>query len=192
MNTSHIIILCISCLIVGFISGIGLIIGTTKYKNYKADQRILSQFTSIFINIKSLKFKQRIQNYVYFTFKKLTVIYVIDKEDVMIFEGDDCIASSTQIKRDKTFELIKKIKTKFNKEINDDIVRLGDYIMSKGYYDSIVKKNSTSVEHNTSDVDKILDDNESKLSLDDILDKINKKGINGLTDEEIKFLNSFK
>lgn len=192
MNTSHIIILCISCLIVGFISGIGLIIGTTKYKNYKADQRILSQFTSIFINIKSLKFKQRIQNYVYFTFKKLTVIYVIDKEDVMIFEGDDCIASSTQIKRDKTFELIKKIKTKFNKEINDDIVRLGDYIMSKGYYDSIVKTNSTSVEQNTSDVDKILDDNESKLSLDDILDKINKKGINGLTDEEIKFLNSFK
>jgi hypothetical protein len=43
-----------------------------------------------------------------------------------------------------------------------------------------------------SDIHKILEINEQKLDIDDILDKINKSGINSLTPQELNFLKKFK
>ena len=47
------------------------------------------------------------------------------------------------------------------------------------------------LEENQSDIDKIIKSNSDKLDIDEVLDKINKVGIENLTKEELEFLNNY-
>jgi hypothetical protein len=53
--------------------------------------------------------------------------------------------------------------------------------------DSLMK----SMNDDQSDIEKIVNKNNRKLDIDDILDKINKVGIENLTEEEKQFLNNY-
>jgi hypothetical protein len=52
-------------------------------------------------------------------------------------------------------------------------------------------KSINDMKENQSDIQKIINKNNNKLDIDDILDKINSVGIENLSKEEIQFLNNY-
>ena len=56
---------------------------------------------------------------------------------------------------------------------------------------SKMMKSINDMKENQSDIQKIINKNNNKLDIDDILDKINSVGIENLSKEEIQFLNNY-
>ena len=88
---------------------------------------------------------------------------------------------------------------KYNKDINDIVEVLGFVFYRREFEKSFnidleSDKNKTSESNfkEESDVDKILKKNNKKFDIDEILDKINKLGIEKLTDDEKNFLKKYK
>ena len=86
----------------------------------------------------------------------------------------------------------------FEDKINDVVEVLG-FVFSREDFERTFKikvEDLTNPEKmkmmDESDIDKIVRENDSKFSIDDILDKINKVGIDNLTEDEKKFLQNYK
>ena len=103
-----------------------------------------------------------------------------------MYQGGDCIASSRQISKKISDSIIKYIDENFNKEINEDIVDVGGYLVSPSYIEEV---NSN---FNEEEYEEYEEEYEKTLNLDDILDKINKEGLKSLTQDELDFLNNYK
>jgi hypothetical protein len=165
-------------IVIGFLAGIRYI----SFLNKKRDTEYRKRTEKLFTEVTSgdLIFYRVINNIVelYAQNKKYKVFYMINKRELCIFEDDLCIAISSSISKELTDKIIDTIDKKFKKEINDVIVINGQTV-SKKYLETIA---------NPSDIENIINKNKSKLSVDDILDKINKFGKESLTEEELIFL----
>lgn len=193
-----------------FISGIlctllvEYIIKNINKKKEKKD--IDNQFSQILSNIKvdKAKFKNRVNNTVYLETKlndygDVNIIYFMDSGDIAIFKGSKCIFHPDTVDiiiRNNITDLITK---KYNKDINDTVEVLG-FVFYRAEFEKTFNidldlesdKNKQSIVKEESDIDKILNKNKKRFDIDEILDKINKVGIEKLTDDEKNFLKKYK
>lgn len=171
-------------LIISFLLGVFFGTKIVFYSIHKKEKEEILKTENIFKNVlknkSSLKFIQRIHDFVQLnTSDNYILYYMIESKEFSIFNGDKYIADSSKIKNSIKNKLLNYINTNFNNEINVNVSNIGGYIISNNYINGVV------------DVIK-LDDNNVCLNLDEILDKINKSGINSLSKNELDFLNSFK
>lgn len=166
---------------------------------------INNQFKEVLNNILSSNsiFKNRVNNTVYINTKlkdydDVNVIYLMDRKDVAIFKDGKCIYTSEMVEKDTIKSITTAIDKKFEDKINDVVEVLG-FVFSREDFERTFKikvEDLTNPEKmkmmDESDIDKIVRENDSKFSIDDILDKINKVGIDNLTEDEKKFLQNYK
>lgn len=166
---------------------------------------INNQFKEVLNNILSSKskFKSRVNNTVYINTKlkdydDVNVVYLMDRKDIAIFKNNKCIYTSEMVEKDTITSISNAIENKFEDKINDVVEVLG-FVFSREDFERTFKikvEDLTNPEKmkmvEESDIDKIVRENETKFSIDEILDKISKVGIENLTEEEKKFLQNYK
>jgi hypothetical protein len=169
------------------------------------------QFKQILEKVKTKRsiFKTRINNTVYIGVKledygKVDVVYFLDKKEnqLNIFKDDKLIITSDLVSQD----LINEIANSINKVHYHRIVDVVEILGLIFYREEFEKSFGISVQdlkHRTenmmrsindddaSDVEKIVNKNNRKIDIDEVLDKINKVGIENLTEEEKEFLNNY-
>ena len=161
------------------------------YLNSMEKMKIENHFKAILQTSEGIKFTKRIEETVFFSYHEYTLVMDIKTNVFYLFLGKECLLISTLVSETATiYKLREFIWSKFSKEINDVIV-----------YDNIIySRNLATTEKtfdpnkiNASDLFKKLHDNTERqkavvYDIDEILDKINKSGIESLTPEELKFL----
>jgi hypothetical protein len=150
------------------------------------------------------QFKTRVNDTVYIgcnlkEWGDVDIIYLMDKQDVAIFQGNKCLHTSDGVKKEILGELMSVIFRTYNRKINDVVEILGFIIYREEFEktfnikaEELKKLNLFSqqpVESN--EIDKINSDNEMKFDIDEILDKISALGIQSLTFEERLFLDKY-
>ena len=129
----------------------------------------------------------------------VNVVYLMDRRDIAIFKGDKCIYTSDPIDKSLVEEIIVGVEVFYKHEINDIVNVLG-MVFSRDEFESKfkikvedIKKGmfGHSPKEEVSDIEKIKRQNEVKFNIDDILDRITSVGIENLTPEEKKFLDSY-
>jgi len=169
------------------------------------------QFKQILEKVKTKRsrFKTRINNTIYIGVKledygKVDVVYFLDKKEnqINIFKADKLIITSDLVSQD----LINEIANSINKVHYHRIVDVVEILGLIFYREEFEKSFGISVQdlkHRTenmmrsindddaSDVEKIVNKNNRKIDIDEVLDKINKVGIENLTEEEKEFLNNY-
>ena len=172
-------------IVIGFIGGVKFILWQIKNESDKTQKKT----EDFFIEVTSMKltFKQRVNNMVqFFTPEKdYTIVYIMDKKEIAIFEKDNCVAISSSISKEVTDKIINKIEVDFKSEINDDVLDINGQKISKKYFEKL----STSAEK-PSDIESLVEENETRFTVDDILDKILESGRESLTEKELEFLNN--
>lgn len=160
------------------------------------------------INTKRSRFKTRINNTVYIGVKledygKVDVVYFLDKNEnqLNIFKADKLIMTSDLVSQDLISEIVNSINRVHYHRIVDVVEILGlvfyreEFEKSFGISVQELKQRTESMmksmNDEQSDIDKIVNKNNRKLDIDDILDKINKVGIENLTEEEKEFLDNY-
>ena len=160
------------------------------------------------VNNKKSRFKTRINNTIYIGVKledygKVDIIYLSDKKEnqLNIFKGDKLIMTSDLVDKVLLDEIIFSINKVHYNKIVDVVDILGlvfyreDFERSFGVSLQELKDNSMNmmkpINEDQSDIQKIINNNNNKLDIDDILDRINKVGIKNLTEEEKEFLNKY-
>jgi hypothetical protein len=161
------------------------------------------------VNTKRSRFKTRINNTVYIGIKledygRVDVVYFLDKKEnqLNIFKGDKLIITSDLVSEELLNEIINSINRVHYHRITDVVEILGlvfyreDFEKSFGISFEDLKEKQMNMmksmnEENQSDIQKIINKNNTKLDIDDILDKINRVGIENLTEEEKQFLDNY-
>lgn len=194
-------------LLLGIVIGWGLNTLISRHLALKANKKTISDITekysNVLNNIKTNKasFKNRINQAVYISTNikehgDVELVYLIDKKDVAIFKSEKCIYTSHSIDAKIITDIITSIRMKFMNQIND-VVEVAGLLFSKTEFEKkfninigdIQKQQKKFQEEQKSDIQKIIDENSQKLSVDDILDKISKVGYENLTKSEKEFLN---
>ena len=152
---------------------------------------------------KRSRFKTRINNTVYIGVKlddygKVDILYFLDKRDIAIFKDDNCIMTSKDVKSDLLNDVINNIDRVHYHRIVDIVEVLGFVFYREDFeknFNISVKElkeraNMINLDEN-SDIQNIIKKNNNKFNIDDILDKINRVGIENLTKEEKDFLNNY-
>lgn len=159
------------------------------------------QFSEILNNIKFSKFRSRVNATVYVSSKTskhgdVDIIYLMDKSDVAIFQGDTCLYTSESVEQEVIFNIIQSINKKFKKNINDTVEVLGFTFYREdfektfgGKFKNLNLDTFGTKEEN--EIDSIKNENEKKFNIDEILDKISAFGIKVLTPEELEFLDQY-
>lgn len=160
------------------------------------------------VNTKRSRFKTRINNTVYIGVKledygKVDVVYFLDKNEnqLNIFKADKLIMTSDLVEESLLNEIITSINKVHYHRIVDVVEILGlvfyreEFEKSFGISVHELKKRTEnmmkSMTEDQSDIQKIINKNNTKLDIDDILDKISREGIENLTEEEKEFLNNY-
>lgn len=174
-------------------------------KAKKMIEDVTKQFSQVLENIRSNKalFKSRVNQTVYIStdivdYGPVDIVYLMDKKDVALFKGNKCIYTTHIIDTKVVSDIITSIRIKFNNQINDVVEVMGITISKSDFEKSLgvslkdIEKQQQAFkkiqEDQKSDIDKIIESNEKRLSVDDILDKIGKVGYNNLTPQEKEFL----
>lgn len=158
------------------------------------------------IQTKRSRFKTRINNTVFIGVKledygRVDLLYFLDKNDVAIYKGEKCILASNDVSEELLNELISNINRVHQHKIEDVVEVLGFVFYREDFErnfhinmkeikekaDQIIK----TLQDNQSDIEKIIKKNNDSFDIDEILDKINKVGIENLSKEELEFLNNF-
>lgn len=164
-----------------------------------------SQFTEILGKIRKgkSKFKSRLNDMVYISLNleehgDIDLIYLMDKDDVAIFQETKCLYTSDGVDRSVINEIITSIYRIYGKKINDVVEILGFVFYREEFERSFnikaedLKKANLFANHNdVSEIDKIKDENIKRFNIDEILDKISAFGIASLTIEERLFLDNY-
>ena len=160
------------------------------------------------VNTKRSRFKTRVNNTVYIGVKledygRVDIVYFLDKNEnqLNIFKGDKLIMTSDLVEKNLLNEIVDSINKVHYHKIIDVVEILGlvfyreDFEKSFGISFEELKERSAnmmkSMTEDQSDIQNIINKNSTKLDIDDILDKINKVGIENLTKEEKDFLNNY-
>lgn len=161
------------------------------------------------VNTKRSRFKTRINDAVYIgvkleDFGKVDVVFFLDKNDVVIFKNEKCIMTSDYVDQEVLKKIMDDIYRVHFHRIEDVIQILGltfsrqDFEKSFGISAQELKQRTEGMMRsmndmdNSSDIDKIINKNKSKLEINEILDRINEVGIENLTIEEKEFLKNYK
>lgn len=131
----------------------------------------------------------------------VNIVYLMDRRDIAIFKGDKCIYTSDTIDRTLVEEIIVGVETFYKHEINDVVNVLG-MIFSRTEFENKFKIKVEDIKkgmgmfggipkEEMSDIEKIKKQNDVKFNIDDILDRITSVGIENLTPEEKRFLDSY-
>lgn len=158
---------------------------------------------------KKTRFKTRVNNVVYIGVKltdygRVDVVLFLDKRDISIFRENKCIITSEFVEEKLLNDLMESLETVHYHKIIDTVEILGMVFSREDFekqfnvnFDEIKEKTDRMMNamrnggEDQSDIDKIINKNKSKLDIDDILDKINKVGIENLTREEKEFLENY-
>jgi hypothetical protein len=198
----NILILLLSVFFIGWFSNIL----SLRISNYLKSQKIIndsnSKFKQVLDNIKSNKalFKSRVNHTIYIStsiidYGLIDIVYLIDKKDIALFKNDNCIYTTHVTDKKIIDDIILSIRTKFNSQINDVVQVMGITISKEEFEKSFnvnisdIKKQQKMIQNEQkSDIEKIIENNNKKLSIDDILDKIGKIGYDNLSPNEKEFL----
>jgi hypothetical protein len=129
----------------------------------------------------------------------VNIVYLMDRRDIAVFKGDKCIYTSDSIDRSLVEEIVIGVEVFYKHEINDIVNVLG-MIFSRIEFENKFKIKVEDIKkgmfgglpkEEMSDVEKIKRQNEVKFNIDDILDRITSVGIENLTPEEKRFLDSY-
>lgn len=202
-------------IISAFIFGISVGILINNYLNKLSikneEKRLIldknNQFKQILKKLltKKTRFKTRVNNTVYIGVKlddygKVDILYFLDKRDIAIFQGDKCIMTSKDVDSNLLNELINNIDRVHYNRIMDVVEVLGfvfyrvDFEKNFNISVSELKERANQMMKSmddTSDIESIINKNNNKFDIDEILDKINRVGIENLTKEERDFLNNY-
>lgn len=157
---------------------------------------------------KKTRFKTRVNNVVYIGVKlsdygRTDIVFFLDKREIAIYKENKCIITSDLVEESLLNELMDTLEKVHYHKIVDTVEILGMIFSREDFekqfnvnFDEIKEKTNRMMDvmrggEELSDVDKIINKNKSKLDIDDILDKINKVGIENLTKEEKDFLNNY-
>lgn len=183
---------------------------STKIEQQKNTKDANEQFKTILKNLlsKKTRFKTRVNNTVYIGTKlpdygKVDVIYLLDTKDIVVFKNEKCILTTELVEKELVNSISENIENIHGDKINDIVDILG-LVFSREDFEksfninfkelkekSLKMINDLKENKELSDVEKILKDNKKKFDIDEILDKINKVGIENLTEEEKKFLDNY-
>jgi hypothetical protein len=163
-----------------------------------------NQFLEVLSKIRNGEsvFKTRVNDTVYveadlINIGKVDVIYLMDKNDVAIFQGAQCLNTSDGIQKEIITEIISSIYRIYNKNINDVVQILGFTFYREEFERTFrikaedLKKANLFESPQIDEIDKIKSDNKRKFDIDDILDKISAFGIASLSIEERLFLDNY-
>jgi hypothetical protein len=148
------------------------------------------------------KFMNRINNTVQIDTKiksegKITMIFFIDKNEISIFKENVCIYTHQNVDEDIINSIISMVWSRFSERISD-VIQLYNNVMDRKTFTKLVSQAKTEVQiFNLDENGNIIDqiDAEQKptpLTLDDILDRINQVGYDGLSQIEKDFLKNHK
>jgi hypothetical protein len=187
-------------LVSGYILNRKLVERAFKIANEKAISDKNDQYRSVLSSLKEGKtsFKTRVNDTVYISTSivgvgEVDVIFIMDKNDVAIFQGSLCISTSNDVRPEIMADIIYFIYLFHSKSINDIV----DVWGFKFYRPEFEKLSNTKVDEinkmnqNISEIDKIKGENSIRFDIDEILDKINQSGITSLTFEERLFLDNY-
>lgn len=196
-------------LLVGVSIG-GRIQKTLTERLYKLEQEKFNlekknDYLEVMFKIKSgeSKFKSRVNETVYLSTKiaehgDVDIIYLIDKQDIAIFQGGKCLHTSDGISKEIISDMIYLISKIFGKKINDVVEVLGFVFYREEFeksfninFEDFKKSNLFSPKTEINEIDKINIDNQKRYDIDEILDKISAFGIKVLTPEELAFLDKY-
>ena len=145
------------------------------------------------------QFKTRMNDTVYIQVNLVShglvdVIYLIDRDDIAIFQNTTCLYTSDSVENEIIEQIIKSICLIYNKKINDVIEILGFVFYREDFEKSIgckideVVKNPIFCKPEIQQEDII----QTKVfDIDELLDKISQYGLPALTPEEIDFLDNY-
>lgn len=164
-----------------------------------------NQFVEVLTKIKNgeSSFKTRLNDTVYIELclnghGPVDIIYLIDKDDIAIFQGTICLYTSDSIEREIIEQIIKSICLIYNKKINDIIEILGfifyreEFEKSIGYkVEDLMKNPMFKINSEIKDDVESLQQEEKYFDIDEILDKISEFGLQVLTTEEKEFLDNY-
>ena len=148
------------------------------------------------------RFKTRVNQTVYVSVKlsdhgKVNVVYLIDKKDIAIFKEDKCLYTSDQVDQNLLSDIITSIEDRHGWKIEDVVNVLGfvfyreDFEKSFGMKFDDISKSLGMRPQSESEIDNIVNNNETKFDIDEVLDKIGKLGIEMLSEEEREFLDNY-
>lgn len=202
------IIFSIITFLLGVSSGLKLADIFNKLKIKKQNDDILKdrqkQFAEILTKVSTGKsrFKTRVNQTVYISVKladhgKVNVVYLIDKKDIAIFKEEKCIYTSDQVEKNLITDIIVSIENRHGWRIDDVVNVLGfvfyreDFEKSFGMKFDDISKSLGMKPQSESEIDNIVNNNENKFDIDEVLDKIGKLGIEMLSKEEREFLDNY-
>jgi hypothetical protein len=187
----------ISVLFIGILIGVLISISSFFFLNKFAERKIKKQNQSVYqeildsINSDDITFGSRINNTVHLNIKiksegEVQIMYFLDKKEIAIFKGNDCLYTSALIQSDVLDKISTGIWIRFSNQIND-VVSFSNNVFDKRTFVII---SGLSNQNNG----EIIEDHGFTYSynLDDILDKINKVGYDNLTEPEKEFLKNLK
>ena len=160
-----------------------------------------SVFEDILDDIIYSTFSNRINNTVtlnaYYGGEVVTIMYMIDKKDIAIFKDERCIYTSESVDVSIVNQLVNAIESYHRGKINDVINVMG-FVFSREYFETTfkikteeMKRGMYGPQQEVSEVDKIKTENNTKLDIDEILDRILEVGVDKLSVEESKFLENY-
>lgn len=200
MNTMMLIII----FILGFLYAKLVESVKEKLKNKRLLADGLNQFKEILENIKMGRavFVSRVNQTIMIDTKLkkydiVNIVYLMDKRIVCIFKENKCIYTSDIIDSELNDTIISNIHEQYGKEI-DDVVEVLGVTISRDELETKIKefedKNKNisfdlnNFKKESTDIEKIIEENEERFEVDSILDKISKLGMEKITKEELEFL----
>lgn len=177
-----------------------------RIEQERVDEDKKSRFVELVSKFKigKSKFKNRINDMVYITVQlddigNVDLVYLLDKDDVAIFQDTKCLYTSDGIDKTIINDIINVIYKIYEKKINDVVEILG-FVFNREQFEKsfnikaedLKKANLfANLENEIGEIDKIKSDNNKRFDIDDILDKISVFGIASLTIEERLFLDNY-
>ena len=130
---------------------------------------------------------------------EVDLIYLLDKDDIAIFQDTKCLYTSDGIDKSLVDEIISTIYKIYGKKINDVVEILGFVFYREEFENSFnikvedLKKSNlfSNLSNDMGEIEKIKTENKKRFNIDEILDKISSFGIASLTIEERLFLDNY-
>jgi hypothetical protein len=163
--------------------------------NKRVDSRLRTKINGIFSEVLDnftkgkITFDCRLNHVVQFTTDinsegEVHLLYFIDRHELSIFKGPDCIYTSGSLDSKILDAITRMIWSKFSFRI-DDVVQMYSFTYDRQTFSRLSKGEFNNV--NTEESEPI-----KNFNLDEILDKINKVGYDGLDESEKEFLKRYK
>jgi hypothetical protein len=170
----------------------------SKLKQKKNDEMVEEYFREIDKGIKSglSKFITRVNNIVVISttmndFGDVSITYNMDTKEIIVMKDNKEILTSDKINLKEKIKLSKIIEDTHSKQIQD-VVDIFGQLLNREEFEKSMKETLEKFKIITDGINITPEPKkETKFDIDEILDKINKVGIENLTKEEKDFLNKF-